>query len=497
MYYKSLKKGMIKMKKRILFKRICLITTALALVMGNAACKKEVADSDTLKIVWYCTSSGKDPDHDKVLEVFNQKLKEKYGMELDFYPIVKGEYAAKMRVMNAAREEYDLCYVNGLSAFYSNIENGVYYDITELLPKYAPKTYKSMDEEIWKAASKDGRIYAVPNWQSMARSDCLMVREEWLDKTGYSMDDLNTYEDLEKYMEKAISINPNANKISSAFKARYWGFVDVYNESSPGMIRLSEFDSKEAPKIVNQYETEEFKEYIKYARRMVEKGLFYGTYSPDNSGAGNRGEVPYSFQSTYKPGLEGELEANYGYPLEVKQFSPATITPSNVMATATAVSATSRNPEKAVEFIEIINTDKELYNLLCWGLEGEHYKKISDNVIEPVDLNKYGYYNWAIGSVKNSFVLSSQDENTWEETQKFNDDALVSPLMGMVVDTSGLLTEITDCSTVLNEKLPLLRQGLVDPDTGIKELIDALKVAGSDKIIAELQRQVDEWWATK
>ncbi|MBQ8729910.1 MAG: hypothetical protein IJY81_01785, partial [Lachnospiraceae bacterium] len=134
------------MKKKSLFKRVCLITTALTLVIGNASCKKEVADGENLKLVWYCTSSGKDPDHDKVLEVFNQKLKQKYGMELDFYPITGGEYGSKMQVLNASREEYDLCYVNGLTNYYNNIKNGVYYDITDLLPKYAPKTYKSLSD---------------------------------------------------------------------------------------------------------------------------------------------------------------------------------------------------------------------------------------------------------------------------------------------------------------------------------------------------------------
>ena len=487
-----------KMKKESLFKKMSLVIMALAIVMGNASCKKEATDGDNLKLVWYCTSSGKDPDHDKVLDVFNQKLKEKYGMELEFYPITGGEYASKMQVLNASHEEYDLCYVNGLTAYYNNITNGVYYDITDLLPQYAPKTYKSLSDEIWKATSYDNRIYAVPNWQIMARSDCLVVQKDWLEKTNTSMDDLNTMEDIEKYLEKVIAINPAANKVKvSNFNFRYYGFVDIYNSSTPGMLRISDFESKEVPTVVNQYESDEFREFVNFGYNMVQKGYFYDIYSPDTSGASARGEEPYFFTSTYKPGIAGELGANYGFEYEAKQFSTATITPENVMATATAVSATSRNPEKAVEFIEIMNTDKELYNLLCWGLEGEHYKKISDNVIETVDMNKYGYYNWAIGSVKNSFVLSNQEEDVWEKTAELNETALVSPLMGMAVDTSAITTEIADCETVIKEKLPLLVHGLVEPEKGIKELNDALKIAGSDRIIAEIQRQVDKFWATK
>ena len=37
------------------------------------------------------------------------------------------------------------------------------------------------------------------------------------------------------------------------------------------------------------------------------------------------------------------------------------------------ISRTSKNPEKAFKFIELVNTDKDLYNLICFGIEGKHY----------------------------------------------------------------------------------------------------------------------------
>ena len=74
---------------------------------------------------------------------------------------------------------------------------------------------------------------------------------------------------------------------------------------------------------------------------------------------------------------------------------------------------------------------------------------------------------------------------------------MVSPASGFVPNIDNLSTELANCKTVLNEQMELLELGLVDPDEGLKNLRTALKTAGADKIISELQIQLDEWWKTK
>jgi hypothetical protein len=39
----------------------------------------------------------------------------------------------------------------------------------------------------------------------------------------------------------------------------------------------------------------------------------------------------------------------------------------------TAIPATCKNPERAMMLIEAINTNVELFNLLCYGIEGTHW----------------------------------------------------------------------------------------------------------------------------
>ncbi len=478
-------------------KKFGLITLTVVMTASLFGCGNDNSgDGKTAKIKWYNIGT-RDADHDVVMEEFNKQLKEKYGMEIEMNPISMGDYNSKMQVINAAHDVYDLMWTGGTSSFYKNVRGGALADITELLPQTAPTLYESLSKDVWNAASVDGKIYAVPNWQIMAMSENLVIPSKFLNELGMTNENINTMADVEDYLVKINKLHPEADQLlQSSFPYKHYKFIDIYDSSAPGMIKIGD-GAEGVPTIVNQYASPEFREFVLQRYDWVKRGLSTNTYSPDNNDALKRGRQPFYFGSTYKPGADGEYSDNIGVDLKCKQFSDALITTGTVMGTATGVSATSKQPEKALKFVEIINTDKDLYNLLTWGIEGTHYDKVSENVIKPRDLDVYGYYNWSIGSVKNSYVLESQPEDVWEQTEVMNNNAVVSPLMGFAPDIESISTTITDCQTVLSEKLALLVSGLVEPEKGIADLLSELEAAGSQKIIDELQRQLNEWWKTK
>ncbi|MBQ7976181.1 MAG: DUF3502 domain-containing protein, partial [Clostridia bacterium] len=138
----------------------------------------------------------------------------------------------------------------------------------------------------------------------------------------------------------------------------------------------------------------------------------------------------------------------------------------------------------------------ELYNLLSFGIEGVNYTRVGDK-IERSKENMYDAYNWAIGSVYQSEILADQDDDIWEQTQMINNEAVRSPLIGFSPNLDTLKTQIASCSAVLNEYLEILDCGAMDPDKIYPEFMNKLKIAGCDEIVAEIQRQVDSWLASK
>ena len=94
-------------------------------------------------------------------------------------------------------------------------------------------------------------------------------------------------------------------------------------------------------------------------------------------------------------------------------------------------------------------------------------------------------------------MLPGQDENIWEETKKINDNAQKSALLGFSPDLSKLNSQIAGCKAALDEYLMVLDYGSVDVDKAYNAFIEKLHAAGSDKIIEEIQKQVDEWRKNK
>ena len=69
--------------------------------------------------------------------------------------------------------------------------------------------------------------------------------------------------------------------------------------------------------------------------------------------------------------------------------------------------------------------------------------------------------------------------------------------VGFAFDSEPVATQIAQCSAVAEEYLPALNCGAVDVDSTLEAFNAALKDAGVEQIIAEMQSQIDAWLATK
>ena len=76
-----------------------------------------------------------------------------------------------------------------------------------------------------------------------------------------------------------------------------------------------------------------------------------------------------------------------------------------------------------------------------------------------------------------------------------NHESKTSPAFGFTFDNSSVKTEYTAVTNVINQYLPGLVWGSIDPETDLPKFQAALKDAGLDAIIAEKQKQLDAWAA--
>jgi Domain of unknown function (DUF3502). len=277
------------------------------------------------------------------------------------------------------------------------------------------------------------------------------------------------------------------------FLTLYCGYDELAGRHIPGSVLLND----ETLTAVNQFELDSVKEHFRLMRRWYLKGYIRpdAPVLGDTANDKRDGYLPMSWVGTMKPGINVEVSMIFGgAPVEVRQLTPHYLTTSFITAAMTAIGASAENPGLCMDFYNLLYTDRELYNILCHGLEGVHYRRLSGMMIEPVEGSGYmPNLDWSFGNQFMAYVKKGADESVWEETKEQNRSAIVSSALGFSFDPSPIQTEIVRVNAVKDEYLPMLATGAVDFDTVYPEFIGALKEAGSDTIIAELQRQLDAW----
>lgn len=481
-----------------LFKLIAMIISICTVIICFSGCKdnnKQTGSTVTLK--WYLPCIETEGRSEVQNEI--NKILEKDGISVELIYIDQGNYSSKLQVLNAGNEEYDLCYTsNWLNDFYKNVSGGVFCDITELVPKYAPTLYASMKKEVWDAIKCDGKLYSVPNWQIQTKGAAMIAPTKNYEAAGVDPDSIHNMKDVDNYLRKLHKADPTADLYSTYWDIliQYYGLLPVGNLKLPGAVY---YKGDDWSKVVNQYETPEFEEYVKTVRNWVEEGLLHKEYlvGADRTNKVNSGLNSEAMRfATDSPFAASQFAVSRNEDWSISHLGERVLSTDGINCAMTGVSATSKHPEEAVKLLEIVNTTPEIINLICYGVEGKDYKKISDKKIEMIsDSNYTGPSYFYVGSAANTLVPSQYSDDVWEKTKEFNENADISPILGFVPNTDAVAGEIANCQTVINEQLEMLTMGYVPADEGLKKLRESLEKAGAPRIIKEYQRQLDDWKA--
>ncbi|MGB4661457.1 MAG: DUF3502 domain-containing protein, partial [Mobilitalea sp.] len=193
-----------------------------------------------------------------------------------------------------------------------------------------------------------------------------------------------------------------------------------------------------------------------------------------------------------------------GQKLGAVQIGDAYLDTTSINALSWMVASTSKVPDAALKFLNLTFTDQDIINLLIYGIKDRDYVLDADGFLsypEGKDASSVDYTaQLSCGTLGNFFLMypmagTSKDSLAWEEEQ--NQIAKKSPAMGFTFDSSSVKTEYTAVSNVIQQYLPSLLCGSVDPETVLPEFKDKLTTAGLETIIQAKQEQLDTWLASK
>jgi putative aldouronate transport system substrate-binding protein len=464
-------------------------------------------DSSDVIEIKYQFSRAPQQDLQLVQDALNEIITPRIGVKLILEPIDPGVYNDKMQLALASGEECDIIFTAPwTNSYINNVANGVLYPLDDLLPVHAPGLWASMPETTWEAARLGGHIYAVINQQIFPKPWGVNVRKDLLEKYNFSLDNVEKWEDMEPFLaavRDGEGINPvyAADNFTGLFRSGYYGFAEL---GPTGVVVRADDESRT---ILSLIETPEFKEAADLTKKWVDEGYFplEGPPIDEADSMFRAGQFAMNYH-VEKPGNDIENQNRYGWEFVSKNLTdPLVLDTGAVTATMNGVCASSKNPEKAVEVLELFNTDVDVYNTLSRGIEGTHWVWIDEaNKVMGFPEGITGStspYNpnadWMFGNQFNAYYRDARQVGAWEKTKEMNDTAFPATVLGFSVDTAPITTELAQIKSVWDEFVVPIQNGWVAYDEAAPDAIERLNAAGMPAVLAEIQRQVDEWAANR
>ncbi|MHB8089142.1 MAG: ABC transporter substrate-binding protein [Anaerolineaceae bacterium] len=459
-----------------------------------------------VEIHFYFTSFNKIPETDaieSVEEALNAITVPKINATIKLHPTFVANYTQQINLALQSGEGLDVFHT--LGDFPQYVSQNKVIDITDMIDTDAPEAKAIVGETFLKTSTIQGRLYGIPDLKGYALAPVLAYRNDIMQEIGVDPSTIKTVNDLTAVFEKVKAKYPDmiplapvntgvSGLIQSIFGIDYLG-DDYY---SPKGVLVGD-----SLTVVDFYQTQEFKDAVTLAREWYNKGLIMKDAATSTSTALEllTSGKAFSYIASYSGNQAYvQISAQSGQDIKMLRVAQPYLGTSSVNSLTHAVASTSKHPEEALKFINLLFTDKDVINLVIYGLEERDYVKTDEDHVkypDGQDGNTVPYTaQLSCGIVGNQFIQYAMDGTDMADLELWdyeNKNSALSPAMGFTFDNSSVSNEVSAVVNVINEYLPSLQTGSVDPEVELPKFIEKLKAAGLDKIIAAKQAQLDEW----
>lgn len=465
----------------------------------------DVEEMPTIVYSWMHMNKTIDDDAlQDVEDALNKIVEPKIGAHIKLYPIDIGNYVNTVELALMADEQIDL--LTYWPDYAAGVSKNLLMDITDIVEEYAPTAIEKTGEDFMKCVEIDGRIYGVPCDKGSALKPCLVYRSDLAEEANIDMSKVKSLSDLTDVFRQFKEAYPDMYPL-------YAGPADgniIMTLKEAGLDKLGDEtgacligDGQKTLKVSNLYASDEFRDLCYLMQEWYEAGYI----SPDASTTtlDGRSAIASGNYWAYE-GLNAgnyfanEASMNIGYPMDFVQTARTFLGSTDGAHVVWSVSSNCKNPEKALQFLDLTYSDEEVVNLILYGIEGRDYVLNEEGFVEwpeGYDINTVPYTSqYACGVVGSQYIqyeLAGTPSDNKEVMAYDDENSDRSVALGFRFESKGYETEITMISNVINQYLSGLMGGIVDVDATLKEFNDALNDAGMQTIIDAKQEQLDEW----
>ncbi len=433
----------------------------------------------------------------------------KYNTTVELRRIGWGSWATSMTLALTSGEDLDLFPVFGLNSNLATLAaNRQVVGMTDmLLNGEGQEMYGTMLDEDLLCTTVSGEIYGIPMNRGRANVYGAACNDEIAQELGIDLDTITTLEEFEGVLAKVKAAYPNMYPLATNSQTmRVMIPSDTLGDDRTCVMGCITDVRVEGTTVENLYATEQYKEFVELMYSWQQKGYIMpdGTSNTDTGITLIGADKAFAdFYTGPAPTTEVRFSSETGKTIKDVEFFTRYKTTTET-ATCWSVAVNSKTPSRAMQILNEIYMNPDVLNLFTYGIEGRTYEFVNDaqtiiNYPAGVDSSNAGYdFNaWGWPNMLIGYVWEGYPEDLYDTYVEFNASAVPSPAYGFTFDASDVLNEYTACSNVIAKYAEALNCGAITPEGNLDAFNSELVANGIDVIVAEKQRQLDEWLATQ
>lgn len=351
---------------------------------------------------------------------------------------------------------------------------------------------KAFPDNIWETFYFNSGLYGVNGAFAFPTNYVYFVNKDIADKYSISLEELEGLEphELEPFLEKVyegeesdgfVTFNNNLSYNIPYFSIPF----DVYDNRS---IAIGNNTRQTDERCVNVFKDRDAVSYFHMISDYRKKGYitspsklenFFITYSSAN--------IFDELSSMEIINLNNNFKESSN--IEMVISSPSYLF--TQLNTLTGICSQSINKDKAFEALSIIYSDKEITDLLLYGIEGLDYT-IDNGQIKNIDPD--GSFSWQKSMYFGNKMISSpafgELKDKGSRLDEIYGQMYVPTILGTYLDMTYLSEKINNINAIIDQYAKGLFEGSYeDVDAILAELNQKLDSAGIQEILDELNRQ--------
>ena len=475
-------------------KKILAILLALTMLLGLSGAAA-LAEDEVVTLKWVSVGNGMPQNYDSWAAKLNAYLEEKIGVHVEMETIGWGDWDNRRSTIVNTNEPFDIIFGND-GTFNNDVRLGALMEITEdMLKENAPGLLELTAPAYWDACRIDGKIYAVPTVKDTAVAQFFVWDKDLLDANGLTeqAEAAHSLQEIEPILYALQGKTDN-----TLFELNSGGCYQIltHDSFSCGLPAVGVALEDEDMKVVATFEQEKMMEDLKLLRKWYNDGII-------NADAATRAESNNYRLCYIAQGWPSAAKTVWGPNMGVNAIAVAfgvpTLSTGAVQGSLNSISVNCKHPDKALQLLNLVNTDPYVRDTFAHGEEGVNWEYAEDGRLHLITPS-WDMPAYTQGTFFTLTQLDTEETNQYDELKVLDQQAVSSVLMGFAFDSTPVADELASCIEIYNRYRGEILTGTVDPtdeDRGVPAMMKEMRDAGFDAIVTEAQAQIDAWKAAK